>query len=491
MENFKLFPKQKQFIRTVVQNRIMFPLYGGGVSGGKTIVSFGYLDTLAQQYPKTRYAIFRKTMSSIKRNSVPSFSKILEMNGHPNRAQLHKGDWTYRYANGSELLFIEANKSIDPDFNKIRGLELTGAVMDEGNETDEDVFNILITRTGRWNNKKHNIRKFVMVTCNPDPGWVKSKWYDKWSQNKLEAPFYFQQSLPQDNPHNDKAFMESLEYLPEAEYERYVKGNWDYSMLPNQLIPFIYYKDCTVTKEQLIGRVPEYLGIDVAREGNDKTILCFGDSEGVLWFEEYDHDKCIKTAPIIKERLEEFSISPANVIIDANGNGAAMEEALNFLDIYPTLFKSQDRAQGLPRVHNHIFRNKRAEAFWIYRIDVMDRNITFPDHPKLKKQSLLIDYMMENSYIQIEGKKTIKKKLRESPDYFEAAVMMNYVRHGMGLDRVSLRDYNFRAAPTILVSQDINRQYKNDSLVSESIRSTYDSGTMAPSYLDSVPAMQY
>ena len=482
-----------------------FLLYGGGVGGGKTIVSLGFADEMCQRFPGIRVCVVRKTLRAIKRNTWPSFNKILKgekphdpddkmRNGDPERAELHKGDASYVYGNGSEILFMGCNVEDDPELNDMRGLEVTFFVLEEANELAELVFDVAVQRAGRWMNEHFGIPPMVLCTTNPSDNWVKDRFYSPWVEGKLQAPYYFQQALPHDNPHLPKSYLENLEFLPEAQYERMVNGNWDYSDIPNLLTPYLYFRNCTAIDEEFIGRKPKYIGIDVAREGNDKTVLCLGDDDGILWFEEYDHDKCAKTVPFIKKHIKDFDIKHADIIFDANGNGAAMDEALSNEKIFATMFKSQEtKNMKVPELQNYIFKNRRAEAAWLFRKDVYHENISFPYNKQFQRQSIVIRFDMAENYIIIEPKKQLKKRLNgKSPDYWESAVMFNYVRHGMGYGVLSFKDYYKAqtASHTMVVKQDIKREFKEDKVVSETI-SNYFAEPMAPSLLTNVSSLAY
>lgn len=463
-----------------------------------TFLVLGFADELCMQYPGVRIVVIRKTLSNIKRNTWPSFRKILGMGEDNKRATLNKQDQTWYYKNGSEVIGMGVDISTDPELNDMRGLEPTIIILEEGNELDRKVFSVAISRSGQWMNNEYGIPPLVLVTCNPSNAWVKDVFYDKWVENRLEAPFYYQPALPQDNPWNSAEYLKLLESLPESEYERYVKGNWDYADIPNQLTPYVYFKEGLLTDEEQselrTARVPKYIGVDVAREGDDKTIFCYGDDEGILWFEEYKHKKSSITAPILLAKAAEFKIPLFNIISDANGNGAGLIDALDILGSSITEFKSQDGANSLPELKKFRFRNKRAEAFWIFRKDVYDRNITYPSHEKFQKQALVITYLMKENWIQIESKEKLKKLLQgKSPDHLEAAIMMNYVRHGYGWGTMSFAYADTEAGKTHLMKQDTEKQYDKDGALTRVHISNVYSGTMAEGLgtLCAVSSMRY
>jgi len=421
---------QRKYVDAIVSRKYNFLLYGGGVAGGKTIVTLGFMDEMAQQYPGTRYVIVRKTLSTIRRNTLPSYRKVLEMNGDVNRAVFNKSEFTSLYKNGSEILFVEADIANDPELNKLRGLEVTGADIEEANECDEKAFSTLITRVGRWRNDEYDIPPFILLTCNPDNNWVKSKFYDPWVEGKLEAPFYFQQALPGDNPFNTKAFLDSLEYLPEAEYQRYVKGNWEYGGDPNQLIPFTWYKEQKRTFDKQIG-IPKYIGVDVAREGNDHSALAFLDDTRVLWIERYKFDKCNPLRDILLEKMRQYKIPQNHVAADGIGLGASLIDLCAEDKVFIEVFKSSETKDLTPPegMAHFVFKNRRAQAHWLYRKDIESGRLEVCDDAELQRQTLSLKYFVEDSYIKIPDKKTFKKEAGGSPDTAEAVIIGNYVRN--------------------------------------------------------------
>jgi len=432
MEQKRTGPSEKQlaYINALKSRKYKFLLYGGGIGGGKTFLTLGILDELCQQYPKVRFAIVRKSLSVIRRNTLPSFFKLLDTYGDPKRAWLNKSEWTIKYSNGSEILLVEANIETDPEFNKLKGLEVTSFLMEEANECHEDVFNIMLTRWGRWYNQEYDIPPFALLTCNPDQNWVKHRFYTPWRQGELNAPWYFQPALPHDNPYNSKEFLESLEYLPAPLYKRYVLGDWDYSDDPSQLIPFQFLKKVMYEANPKDFIRPKYLGVDVAREGNDHSALAFFDSSRLLRVEKHKFDKLHKLTDLIKTRIAEYDLEGYNIIVDAIGLGGGVIDLLDQEGIAVEKFKSSESPSGISitGLDSFIFKNKRAEAHWLLREAVYNENIEILEHPDIIKELPVLRYESPDKYLVIEEKKMTKKRLGYSPDIAEAIIMGNYLR---------------------------------------------------------------
>ncbi len=284
MKQYKPFEKQKLFREAFRSGKFKFLLYGGGVRSGKSYNQITMLTALCLKYPRTRFAILRKTLTNLKRTSLKTFQKIcFDLNFIENtHYKINRQDLVVTFYNGSQLEFIEADIGKDPELNKLRGLEIDGALLEECNEMSEDVFNVIIQRIGQWSTEFKK-RGFVFLNCNPSQGWVKAKFYDKWVNNELTQPFYYQPALPTDNPHNTEEYLESLKELPDADYKTYVLGDWGAFEETNQLIKEAWINECTVaTYTSQTNNI--YLGVDVAREGDDRSVITFFD--GTCFFKQ-------------------------------------------------------------------------------------------------------------------------------------------------------------------------------------------------------------
>lgn len=447
-----LFKKQKEYVKAIQSGKYLYLMYGGAIRGGKTYAGLGTLDEMCQRYPGIRCVVVRKSLSVIRRNTIPSFRKLLSEYGDHKRAELNKSEWTYYYKNGSELLFVEGDVGSDPDLNKFRGFEATVILLEEANELSDKVFYKAIERTGQWRNKEYGIPPLVLLTCNPDKNWVKTKFYDPWSNGQIgqaEYPdyekFFFLQSLPSDNPYCSAEYLESLKNMPESEYNRFVKGDWNFVDNPNQLIRYEWYSACiNIDIPDLVtsgDRKAKYIGVDVAREGDDSTVLYYGDDIGGLYKEKYKHSKGWQTGDLIMLRMSELGIPQENIGVDAIGVGAEVVGYLESKQVYVYNFKSSELPESMPEDMVHFsFRNKRAEAHWLLRMAIQNGTTDLPPDFELQKQMCCITYEVPNGKITVVDKKSIKSDLGFSPDDEEAFVIMHYVKCKQNSTRVAL-DY--------------------------------------------------
>ena len=76
---FNPFQKQIEFLEAVFADKHNIIMYGGAIRGGKTFAGIGALLLLCKKYPKSRWAIVRDSLPTLKRNTIPSFNKVCPM----------------------------------------------------------------------------------------------------------------------------------------------------------------------------------------------------------------------------------------------------------------------------------------------------------------------------------------------------------------------------------------------------------------------------
>ena len=386
------------------------------MGGGKSLIGTVIFLQIAAKYSGLRFAIIRKNMTVLKRTTYQTFKKVAQVYNIAYKENQQEMFWDI---GSSRIYFVEADESKDRDFDKFKGLELTAAMIDEANEVSERAFNILMARVGREN--PNGLLAFILLTCNPSDNWVKSRFYEPWTGDKLKEPYFFIQALAKDNPFLEPDYIKALEDLPEAEYQRYVLGNWAYGDDPNQLIKYEWIKSAVGEMAEV---VPNRLGIDVAREGNDRTVFCFGTENAYLSKEVFRQQDTITTAQLAIERIKEKSIGASAVIVDVVGVGGGVVDYMknNGFNVYDfNSGSSPDTELG------HLqFKNKRAQAYWNMREGLEQGRLKLVDDGELFKELVNIKYFVKDKTIQIESKQELKRRLGYSPDIADALSLMFY-----------------------------------------------------------------
>lgn len=411
--------RQELFNKALFSWKYRYLCAAGTAGSGKSVLTIGDLHYLSKKISGLRFAIIRKSEKNLKQTSIPTYKKAKMLTKTVNSSVIV--DMTARYPNGSEILFIWADVTKDPDLDNVKGLELTGALIEEANQIDRRYFEILKTRVGRWNN--HKCPPFILLNLNPSLGWVKEVFYDNFANNTLTPEYFFMQFDKRDAAlAAGEDYVKQLGDLPTEEYQRYVENNWNYSEVPNQLIKYEWYKQC-IAEEPVIDPLVRALGaIDPAWEGDDATGFGFMHGNHIGWWESYDKQDPDYSGDLGFQRAQEHFIKRGDLIVDPIGVGAATALRLRRLKFEPELFY----AGGEPINTFGLLEsfNKRSEAGWLFREALRNEEITVTHHPDFQRQVLAMRYSIDEKKIRIRPKKEVKEEIGESPTYFDLCQML-------------------------------------------------------------------
>lgn len=233
MTGFAATQAQQDLMDAVLSGQYRYLALGGGIRGGKTFGVLGIALTLCRIFPGSRWAVVRKDLPTMRRNVLPSFSKLRTLSGDF-CGPVRQDTWTATCTNSSVLIFFPESLDVDPDLERWKGLEVNGLVLEEASELARVSFHKAIERAGSWivpaTSERPNPEQpppLVLLTFNPTPNWVREVFYDPWRLGTLAAPYYYRPATVADNPYLPAEYLESLKNLPEAEYRRFVLGDWD------------------------------------------------------------------------------------------------------------------------------------------------------------------------------------------------------------------------------------------------------------------------
>jgi hypothetical protein len=444
-------------VQQIFLNAVLSGLYrdlgmGGGIRGTKTWSGFEALTVLAKMFPRSRSAIVRKDLPTIKRNTLPSFEKFRDtcsnFVGEVNRAQ-----WVAPCANGSEILFFAESLQQDPDYNRWKGLEVNFFLLEESNELAEATKNKAIERAGSWivppnddGSPAIQPPPLRLYTFNPCEEWPRGMFYEPYVAGTMPEGRFFLPATIADNPYASDEYRESLKDLPEAEYRRFVLGEWGRLTDPNQLIKFEWITAAQEV-EKVGGQARE--AMDIGWYGDDPTVAIRWSGNALAEIEAHDHLDTTESAGLAAKRMHQHGIPPGEYRVDAVGLGAGTYDNLVRSGFPVIAFvagaKAIDRRlepgrnkQG-KRAPESIFTfaDLRSQAWWEFREKLRlgmlrignppgtprDRWVAVT-HPLLVQDLLAPRYEITgDKVIRVESKKSIKARLGRSTDYGDAAVM--------------------------------------------------------------------
>ena len=112
-----------------------------------------------------------------------------------------------------------------------------------------------------------NIKYFGLLASNPEPGWLKRRFIDQKLPNHIFVP-----ALPRDNPKLPTGYVQRLKDLfPEDWQARFLEGDWTAFEGTNNVFPFQAIQ--AACERELVPGTPKALGVDVARFGDDESVI--------------------------------------------------------------------------------------------------------------------------------------------------------------------------------------------------------------------------
>ena len=222
----KLFWKQTKVrdILTDQKNPILELLIGGGAGWSKTFTGCLWLVTMCLNYPWTRWWLWRSKMKTLKMTSLKTLTKLLTNDFQLVEWKHFKVHWsndpqtpnTIIFRNGSEILLLDLKyyPSLDPDFDDLWSLELTGWFIDEVVQITHKAYQVFSSRIWRRKNEQLWLKPMLLMSCNPWKNWVYQEFYKPQNAWTIEPHKKFIQILAKDNPHVED-YVEKLSLMPD------------------------------------------------------------------------------------------------------------------------------------------------------------------------------------------------------------------------------------------------------------------------------------
>lgn len=183
--------------------------------------------------------------------------------------------------------------------------------------------------------------------------------------------------------------------------------------------------------EQAIRRVfskpvesQKYLGVDVARYGDDATVYALVEGDRVVeLFAEYQRDTMHIVGRIRQLCADE---DVAVVAVDDVGVGGGVTDRLLELDV-----PVRGVNVGEPAIERERFVNRRTELWWVLR-EWVRTTAVLPRHPRLIEDLTAPKFSYTSKgQIQLERKEETKKRLGRSPDFGDALMLALAARVAM------------------------------------------------------------
>lgn len=433
--NFHPSIKQFKAWEYLTDNKTTFVGYGGAAFSGKSYLLCYWITSMSIAYPGTGWGLGRKQLTVLKKTTLITLFKVfaecrIENDTHFKYNQQNN---TISFYNGSVIFLIDTmSLPSDPLFTRFGGLELTGAAVDESAETDYKAIEVLSTRLGRRMNDKYNLVAKMLETFNPAKNHVYSRFYKPYQDHNEKKGVVFVPALPSDNPSPEvPAYIERIKATgSKITIERLIYGNFEYDDDPSALMSIDQINNIFTNTFARSGT--KYITADIARFGNDKTVIFVWDGLRVVKCEVLIKKPTTWVAQSIKQLAEKHNVALSNIIVDEDGVGGGVKDQLECKG-----FVNNSKPK---RGEN--FDNLKTQCYFKLSEMVNKNEICIlPDVLKTEDVADLIEELeqVKQKDMDKDGKKRIipkdavKEKIGRSPDFSDVLMMRMFFEVSEGL----------------------------------------------------------
>lgn len=423
--------KQLQAVEYWVDNITEQILYGGSKGSGKSFLGCSLIFGDALIYPETHYFIARAELTDLRKFTIPSIHEVFKNWGLKldDYASFNGQDNCYTLTNGSKV-FLLACKEIpsDPLFERFGSMQMTRGWIEEGGEVAESAKSNLWLSIGRWKNQEYNLKKKLLITCNPKKGWMKREFVDPSKDGTLPIEKQFIQALPTDNKYLPDDYIKTLsEEKDIVRRQRLFLGNWDYDDTKDSLISDTTLSDAftnTIVKDN-----NKYLCVDVARKGKDSTVVSFWNGLELYRIEKYQKQDTYMTSQKVKDLASFEHIPYSHIIIDEDGVGGGVVDNLAGVKGFvanssPLMTANQIRMklERLPNAPKPNFTNLKSQCGFKLAELINEHKISFTAHQYRQEISEDLSSLLRqknpdgDGKMQLRSKEEVKEELGRSPD---------------------------------------------------------------------------
>jgi hypothetical protein len=371
----------------------------------------------------------------------------------------------------------------EKDKYQYQGFEFQRLRVDELAQFTESQYLYLFSRL---RSRDGRVRINVRASCNPQGIgmlWVKRRFVDKCKPGEVrwfardergrdmdvgpEHPHAMSRTwIPgdrRDNTYLDANYERTLRQLAKEDYHALALGLWEIQDQPSQLVECAWWdkavqggvREAQERDNTRLSLRRKAIGADYAHEGQDLSVVCWGEGPRLLGMEERPRTRTEDFALWVSDMATALGRDNVDVGADGNGPGVGACDMLQrggrFL-ADDGQWREVEKLARLDRmVHKdpafdlkykgaYKFPNLRSQMWWKFREDMERGRIdlswlsagecTFGQVGELQEEVLAHTYEVRNGEIVVSSKKDMRKGdgLGRSPDRADALVIWNWVR---------------------------------------------------------------
>lgn len=401
-------------------------LYGGGARGGKSYFGCAWQITRRIELPGSVGFIAREELTKLKDTTMKTFVEVLKDMHLEDVVEIHWGDLTAHFPNGSMIYFRELkHKPQDPEFDRLGSYGITDLFIDEAQQVSAKAISVLKGRfsvlRGKYANGKewYTIPK-ALYTCNPKRNWIYTDFVKPAIDGTLAPHRMFIKALPLDNPYTDQAYIDLLLKADKITVQRLYFGNFEYDDDPAALCDLDAINDLFTNDHVMQTGLPA-LSADLAMKGRDRFVTgkLVGGVCTIIIDKVYSPGKMIEND--LKNAMVEYGVARSRTVVDSDGLGAFLESYLNGIKEFhgknPPVRNEYDCIKSDCGFKLAELINKRQ----IKIVCTDEQRERIKDELGVLKQAELDNDTKKKAIIR---KATMKVLLGHSPDYLDMLIML-------------------------------------------------------------------
>jgi len=167
------------------------------------------------------------------------------------------------------------------------------------------------------------------------------------------------------------------------------------------------------------------IGVDIARFGNDKTVLIYKEGERVKDIQVFLKQDTMMTTGRIIHMMDKYGVAASCVAVDDTGVGGGVTDRLREQGFVVQAVNNGSRPD------NEQYADRGSELWWAMRKLFEVGNIAIPDHDELISQLVNRKYGVNSKgKIKIESKDDMRKRGAKSPDHADALALAIVAQKG-------------------------------------------------------------
>jgi hypothetical protein len=376
----------------------------------------------------------RAILKTLKESTLLTFFKVCKEIGL-------KKDIDYKYNSMSSIITFKNESEIylkdlfsypsDPEFDELGSTEYTAAFIDEASQVSHKAYMIVMSRL-RYKLDEYDIIPKILTATNPTKNFLYAEFYKPSKLNQLKPYRKFVPALVTDNQFISKYYIENLKKLDEISKQRLLLGNWEYDDDPTRLFDYEDILEIFEIPYVEIPRENKYLSVDVARYGNDKTVIILWKNWFISNIYSFDKKDTKETSDFIKYLCQKEAIPFHNVIIDEDGVGGGVVDNLRLAKGFVNNSSAIEKLDISENVSN--FYNLKSQCYYYLSEMVKQHQIgCYKEIPIEFKKRIIEDLEQikrykpdEDKKLQVIPKEKIKEIYGKSPDFSDAIMMRCY-----------------------------------------------------------------